>query len=80
MYRKYSVKPPRGLFISNTFEEGWGLIEMEGLFDEGWGGGGGGGGLFNLTKTIVSVLHKDLEYKVENLKYIYIYILKKTQG
>ena len=45
-------------------------------------GGEGGGGLFNLTKTIVSVLHKDLEYKVENLKYIYIYIyiLIKTQG
>ena len=30
---------------------------------------GGGEGLFNLTKTIVSVLHKDLEYEVENLKY-----------
>ena len=29
----------------------------------------GAGGLFNLTKTIVSVVHKDLEYKVENLKY-----------
>ena len=43
-------------------------------------GGEGGGGLFNLTKTIVSVLHKDLEYKVENLKYIYIYIyLKKLK-
>ena len=39
------------------------------------GGGGWGEGLFNLTKTIVSVLHKDLEYKVENLKY-----KKKTQG
>ena len=36
----------------------------------GGGGGGWGEGLFNLTKTIVSVLHKDLEYKVENLKYI----------
>ena len=33
------------------------------------GGGVGGEGLFNLTKTIVSVLHKDLEYEVENLKY-----------
>ena len=41
---------------------------MKGLFDGG-GGGVGGGGLFNLTKTIVSVVHKDLEYKVENLKY-----------
>ena len=29
----------------------------------------GGGGLFNLEKTMVSVLHKDLEYKVDKLKY-----------
>ena len=27
------------------------------------------GGLFNLEKTIVSVLHKELGYKVEKLKY-----------
>ena len=39
------------------------------------GPGGGGevlmetGGLFNLAKTMVSVLHKELEYKVEKLKY-----------
>ena len=37
-------------------------------------GGGGGGlfereGLFNLETTVVSVLHKELEYKVETLKY-----------
>ena len=36
-------------------------------------GGGGGlietGGLLNLTRTMVSVLHKELEYKVEKLKY-----------
>ena len=38
-----------------------GLIETGGLF-EGWGG------LFNLEKTMVSVLHKELEYKVEKLK------------
>ena len=31
--------------------------------------GGGGGGLFNLETTMVSVLHKELEYKVEKLKY-----------
>ena len=30
---------------------------------------GGGGGLFNLEKTLISVLHKELEYKVEKLKY-----------
>ena len=28
----------------------------------------GGGGLFHLEETIVSVLHKELEYKVEKLK------------
>ena len=27
------------------------------------------GGLFNLEKNMVSVLHKDLEYKVDKLKY-----------
>ena len=27
------------------------------------------GGLFNVEKTMVSVLHKELEYKVEKLKY-----------
>ena len=27
------------------------------------------GGLLNLEKTMVSVLHKELEYKVEKLKY-----------
>ena len=33
-------------------------------------GGGGGwlGGFFNLEKTMVSVLNKELEYKVEKLK------------
>ena len=34
---------------------------MGGLFE--------GGGLFNLAKTMVSVLHKELEYIVEKLKY-----------
>ena len=28
-----------------------------------------GGGLFTLEKTMASVLHKELEYKVEKLKY-----------
>ena len=31
--------------------------------------GGGGGCLFNLENAMVSVLHKELEYKVEKLKY-----------
>ena len=30
---------------------------------------GGVGGLFNLEKMMVLVLHKELEYKVEKLKY-----------
>ena len=30
--------------------------------------GWGGGGLFNFEKTMVLVLHKDLEYKVDKLK------------
>ena len=37
-----------------------GLIETGGLFE-------GGGGLFNLEMSMVSVLHKELEYKVEKL-------------
>ena len=32
-------------------------------------GSWGKGGLFNLDTTMVSVLHKELEYKVEKLKY-----------
>ena len=38
------------------------MIETRGLFD-------GGGGYFNLAKMVVSVLYKELECKVENLKY-----------
>ena len=34
-----------------------------------FGGGGGGGGLFNLETMTVSVLLKELAYKVEKLKY-----------
>ena len=46
-----------GDFIPNTFGPGGGEVLME------------TGGLFNLAKTMVSVLHKELEYKVEKLKY-----------
>ena len=63
-YRKSSIKhPPGGLFISNTLGGG-DLVETEGLFNstifvkEGRG-------LFNLAKTMVSVLHKGLEYRVK---------------
>ena len=49
---KSSIKPPGALFISSPFEGG--------LFERG--------GLFNLEKTMVSVLHKELEYNMEKLK------------
>ena len=39
---------------------------MRGLFEMG---AGGGGVLFNFEKTVVSVLHKEVEYKAEKLKY-----------
>ena len=39
---------------------GGGLIEMGDLFERG--------GLFNLEKMMVSVLHEELEYKVEKLE------------
>ena len=40
-----------------------GFFEWVGLGRVGWGG------LFNLEKIMVLVLHKELEYKVEKLKY-----------
>ena len=42
------------------------------VVEVGWGGGGGlieTRGLLNLETTIVSVLHKELEGKVEKLNY-----------
>ena len=53
-YRKSSIKPPGGLIY---FKPIWGGVLNR-----------NGGGLFNLEKTMVSVLHKELEYKVEKLK------------
>ena len=44
-----------------------GLIETRDYLREREWGGGGGGGLFNLEMMMVSVLHKELEYKVEKL-------------
>ena len=48
-----------------------GLIYFKLIWVGGWGGGGliETGSLFKLEKTVVSVLHKELEYKVEKLKY-----------
>ena len=44
-------------------------IEIKVLLSPVVGLRGWGGGLFNLEKTMVSVLHKELGYKVEKLKY-----------
>ena len=62
-YRKSSIKPRGGggLFISSPFVGGGGgLIEAGDLLEMG--------GLFNFEKTMASVLHKELEQKVEKLK------------
>ena len=62
IYRKSSINPPGGdLHISNMFE-GCGLIETEGPI-------GKGALIFNLVKMVVSALHRELECKVEKLKY-----------
>ena len=63
-YRNSSIKPPGGLFYLKPIWGDW-LIETGGLFERGEGGGVC---LFNLEKTMVSVLHKELEYKVEKPK------------
>ena len=54
------LSPLRGSFISSPCGRGGGLIETEGLFERA--------GLFNLEIMMVSVLRKELEYKVEKLK------------
>ena len=62
-YRKSSIKPlgrGGGLVISRPFVGGGGLIEAGDLLEMG--------DLFNLEKTMASVLHKELEQKVEKLK------------
>ena len=71
--KRYTVNPllscplPGGLFIWSLFE---GALNRDGgLFFGGGRGGGGGGLLFNLGTTMVSVLHKELAYKVEKLQY-----------
>ena len=53
---KSSLNPPGGLFISSPFK-GEGL-NRDGRLN-----------IFNLGTTMVSDLHKELEYKVEKLKY-----------
>ena len=53
---------PLGAYLFEAQIEGGGLIETWGLFERQ-------GGLFNLEKTMVSVLHRELEYGEEKLKY-----------
>ena len=58
IYRKSSTKPHPGggAYLFQTHFRGGGLIWE-------WGH------VFNLEMTMVSVLHKELKYKVEKLKY-----------
>ena len=65
-YRKSSIKPPGGLFIWSPFEAG--LNRNGGLI---WDGS-----FCNLETTMVSVIHKELECKVEKLKYMKIYVMQ----
>ena len=60
--RKSSIKSPGGLIYFKPIWGGGGLNRDGGLIWEG-------GGLFNLEKTMVSILHKKLKYNVETLKY-----------
>ena len=64
-YRKSSIKPLGGggggvFFFKLICGGGGGLIEAGDLLEMG--------DLFNLEKTMASVLHKELEQKVEKLK------------
>ena len=54
------LTPPGG-YLFQAHLRGGGLIETGGLFERR--------GLFNLEMTMVSVLHKELECKVEKLRY-----------
>ena len=61
-YVKYASIISGGLFISSPFEGGEARNrDGGGLFERG--------GLFNLERTMVSVLHKEVEYGEERLKY-----------
>ena len=63
-YRKSSIKPlgggGGGIYFKARWGGGGGLIEAGDLLEMG--------DLFNLEKTMASVLHKELEQKVEKFK------------
>ena len=59
-YRKFSIKPHRGLICFGAGRGGGGLgfrLNRDGRLN-----------VFNLETTMVSVLYKELEYKVKKLK------------
>ena len=62
-YSKSSIKLPPGAYLFETHLR-VGLIRDGGLFKR-WGGGGCC--LLNLAKKVVSVLHKELEYQVQEV-------------
>ena len=61
-YRKSSIKPLGGglIYFKSICGGGGGLIEAGDLLEMG--------GLFNLEKSMASVLHKELEQNLEKLK------------
>ena len=64
------ISPLGGFFISNTFEGvGGGLKRYRGFISEE-------GGLFDFAETEISVLHKELECKVEKLKYTKLEVIQ----
>ena len=56
-------KSPASEYRNSSIKPPGGLIYFKPIWS------GGGGGLFNFELTRVSVLDKELEYKVEKLKY-----------
>ena len=64
------LSPPGAYLFQTHFRVG--LIEREAYLR-------GEGGLFNLAKTMVSVLHRELEYQVEKFKYGNLEVMQEDQ-
>ena len=64
------LSPPRAYLFQTHLRVG--LIETGAYLR-------GVGGLFNLAKTMVSVLHKELEYQVEKFKYMNLEVMQEDQ-